>query len=78
MNCFNEAGEVLLPIEEGVLKKEDIKGELAELCKAEVKGRENDSEITLFKSVGSALSDLVGANHAFQSLLKSQKFKKNM
>ena len=73
VNCFNEAGEVLVPIEEGVFKKEDVKGELAELCMAKVKGRESDSEITLFKSVGSALSDLVGANHAFQSLSKSQK-----
>jgi len=72
VNCFNEAGEVLVPIEEGVFKKEDVKGELAELCMAKVKGRENDSEITLFKSVGSALSDLVGANHAYQSLSKSQ------
>ena len=70
VNCFNEAGEVLVPIEEGVFKKEDVKGELAELCMAKVKGRESDSEITLFKSVGSALSDLVGANHAFQSLSK--------
>ena len=75
VNCFNEAGEVLVPIEEGVFKKEDVKGELAELCMAKVKGRESDSEITLFKSVGSALSDLVGANHAFQSLSKSQKVK---
>ena len=73
VNCFNEAGEVLVPIAEGVFKKEDVKGELAELCMAKVKGRESDSEITLFKSVGSALSDLVGANHAFQSLSKSQK-----
>ena len=75
VNCFNEAGEVLVPIAEGVFKKEDVKGELAELCMAKVKGRESDSEITLFKSVGSALSDLVGANHAFQSLSKSQKVK---
>ena len=72
VNCFNEAGEILVPIEEGVFKKDDVKGELAELCMAKVKGRENDSEITLFKSVGSALSDLVGANHAYQSLSKSQ------
>jgi 1-pyrroline-2-carboxylate reductase [NAD(P)H] len=67
-NCYNEAGEVLVPIEEGAITKDDIKGELAELCAGKAELRTSDSEITLFKSVGSALSDLVAANKAFQSL----------
>ena len=68
VNCFNEAGEVLVPIEEGLFSKEDVKGELSELCAGKAPLRENDKEITLFKAVGSALSDLVAANHAFQSM----------
>jgi 1-pyrroline-2-carboxylate reductase [NAD(P)H] len=68
VNCYSEAGEVLVPIEEGAITKEDIKGELAELCAGKAELRTSDSEITLFKSVGSALSDLVAANKAYQSL----------
>jgi 1-pyrroline-2-carboxylate reductase [NAD(P)H] len=75
VNCFNEAGEVLVPIEEGAISKDDIKGELAELCSGKAPLRTNDKEITLFKSVGSALSDLVGANKAYQSLAQTQETK---
>ncbi len=57
-NVLNEAGELLIPIDEGVFRKSDVKAELSELCKEQVKGRESNTEITLFKSVGTALSDL--------------------
>lgn len=60
-NCFREAGEILVPIEEGVFSKEQVVGELAELCRGSVPGRTSAEEITLFKSVGCALGDLCGA-----------------
>jgi ornithine cyclodeaminase/alanine dehydrogenase-like protein (mu-crystallin family) len=60
-NCFREAGEILVPIEEGVFAKEQVVGELAELCRGSVPGRTSAEEITLFKSVGCALGDLCGA-----------------
>jgi len=68
VNCYNEAGEILVPIEEGAITKDDVKGELTELCVGKAELRSNDQEITLFKSVGSALSDLVTANKAYQSI----------
>ena len=67
INCFKEAGEVLVPISEGVFSKDDVKGEIAELCNQSVSGRQSDDEITLFKSVGSALSDLVAAAAAYDA-----------
>jgi 1-pyrroline-2-carboxylate reductase [NAD(P)H] len=60
-NCFNEAGEILVPISEGAFSKEQVVGELAELCAGSVAGRQTAEEITLFKSVGCALGDLCGA-----------------
>jgi 1-pyrroline-2-carboxylate reductase [NAD(P)H] len=60
-NVLNEAGELLIPIEEGRFRAEDIVGELADLCGGKVAGRGSDEEITLFKSVGTALSDLAAA-----------------
>lgn len=61
VNCFNEAGEILVPIAEGVFAREAVVGELSELCSGTVTGRENETQITLFKSVGCALGDLCGA-----------------
>lgn len=66
VNCFKEAGEVLVPISEGVFKKEDVVGELTEMCAGSVPLRESASEITLFKSIGMGVCDLVGAGLAYK------------
>ncbi|MGR5131684.1 ornithine cyclodeaminase family protein [Vibrio alfacsensis] len=58
INVLNEAGDLLIPIQEGVFTPEQIKGELSDLCAQAVKGRQSDEVITLYKSVGSALADL--------------------
>ena len=56
-----EAGDLLTPIAAGVISATDVRGDLAGLCRGEVAGRRGDREITLFKSVGTALEDLVAA-----------------
>lgn len=61
VNVLNEAGEILIPIAEGRLREADVVGELSELCARRVAGRASDEEITLFKSVGTALADLAAA-----------------
>lgn len=66
VNAFKEAGEILVPISEGVFKEEDIVAELTEMCAGTATLRENDEEITLFKSIGMAMSDLVGAGLAYK------------
>ena len=68
-NTLNEAGELLIPIEEGVFKAEEIIGELADMCKKPEILRKNDDEITLFKSVGTAISDLVAAYLVYQKTI---------
>jgi 1-pyrroline-2-carboxylate reductase [NAD(P)H] len=60
-NCFREAGEILVPVAEGLFSTDEVVGELAELCRGSVPGRTSEEEITLFKSVGCALGDLCGA-----------------
>ncbi|MCE9518100.1 MAG: ornithine cyclodeaminase family protein [Verrucomicrobia bacterium] len=61
VNCFKEAGEILLPVSEGVYSTDQVAGELSDLCRGRVPARQNNEEITLFKSVGCALGDLCGA-----------------
>ncbi|MER9972265.1 ornithine cyclodeaminase family protein [Mesorhizobium sp. M0085] len=53
-----EAGDIVQPLASGVLKPEAIVADLYELTRGQKKGRQNDDEITLFKSVGAALEDL--------------------
>jgi 1-pyrroline-2-carboxylate reductase [NAD(P)H] len=65
VNCFKEGGEILVPISEGVITKESVVGELTQMCAGTVALRESADEITLFKSIGMALSDLVGAGLAY-------------
>ncbi len=57
-----EAGDLLQPMATGLLERAAIKAELAELCSGRHSGRSAKSEITVFKSVGSAIQDLCAAN----------------
>ncbi len=61
-----ESGDLLCPIEHGALRREDIAGSLFSLCRGETPGRSDRAEITLFKSVGSALEDLAAAVMAYE------------
>ena len=58
---LSEAGDVLIPLKEGVINREDIAGDLHELVSGTRRRRNNDDDITVFKSVGCALEDLVAA-----------------
>ncbi|TFH93214.1 ornithine cyclodeaminase family protein [Vibrio ouci] len=58
INVLAEAGDLLIPIEQGVFAEQQIQAELPELCSQTHSGRHSPQEITLYKSVGSALADL--------------------
>ncbi|QXZ79135.1 ornithine cyclodeaminase family protein [Rhizobium sp. L51/94] len=64
----HEAGDIVQPLASGVLTRDGIRAELAELARGEKPGRRDDNEITLFKSVGAELEDLAGAILAYESL----------
>ena len=59
--AIRESGDLALPIAEGILQPDEIIGDLFQLCRNEVDGRQNVEDITVFKSVGHALEDLVAA-----------------
>jgi ornithine cyclodeaminase len=56
-----EAGDIVGPLGNGALSREAIAGDLFGLCRGEAAGRSGPAEITLFKSVGTALEDLAAA-----------------
>ncbi len=53
-----ESGEVNVPLHEGLLKPEQIVGELGEVLAGKKEGRKSDDEITVFSSTGLAIQDL--------------------
>lgn len=59
--ALKETGDLAIPLKEGMIDKSDIKSTLEELCGQNKLARNNDNEITLFKSVGHALEDLSAA-----------------
>jgi len=65
--ALEEAGDVVQPVARGLLRKEDV-ADLFDLVRGRRPGRENDEQITLFKSVGAALEDLAAARLAFSRL----------
>jgi ornithine cyclodeaminase/alanine dehydrogenase-like protein (mu-crystallin family) len=56
-----EAGDIAQPLANGRITPDDIAGDLFELSRGARAGRRYYDQITLFKSVGTALEDLAGA-----------------
>lgn len=59
--AFGEAGDLLLPIRDGVIDKSAVLGDLYDLTRGTVPGRGSADEITMFKSVGASIEDLAAA-----------------
>ena len=56
-----EAGDLLLPMASGAITRAHISGELADLCSGTGPARPDETAITLFKSVGTAIEDYAAA-----------------
>lgn len=58
---LSEAGDLVLARSEGAFSDARLAGDLSDLCAGRVAGRISAEEVTVFKSVGAALEDLVAA-----------------
>ena len=67
-SLFNEAGDFLIPKKEGAVTDDHVKAEIGEVLSGTKKGRENDEEITVFKSLGIAAEDIFSAYHVYEKL----------
>lgn len=59
--CMAEAGDILIPLKKGIIQSDRIVGDLHQIVSEKRIGRRQSRDITLFKSVGCALEDLVTA-----------------
>lgn len=72
-----ESGDILIPLNNGLINMDDFDGELGEVLLGKVKGRESAEDITFFKAVGSAVFDVVTA-HQIYIQAKEQNIGKNI
>jgi len=63
-----EAGDILIPIEEGAITWDHVHAELKELVSGKKKGRTPEDTVTVFKSVGIAIQDSSVSNLVLRKL----------
>jgi len=66
-SALSETGDLIIPIQKGLMKESDIHAELGEIAAGKATGRTSESQITLFKSVGVAVQDLAAAARALEN-----------
>jgi ornithine cyclodeaminase len=66
-----ESGDVVQGMREGRFDESHLAGELGELVLGRVKGRTADDEITIFKSLGMAVEDVVAADLVYRKALET-------
>ena len=56
--ALSEPGDILIPLNDGLINNNHIYAELGEIVSGKKQGRASNDEITIFKSVGIAVQDL--------------------
>jgi ornithine cyclodeaminase len=69
--ALEETGDLLIPIQAGFFSSESIYAEMGELVANQKVGRQNENEITIFKSVGLATMDVVVAKEIYDRALSA-------
>ncbi|MBN1197911.1 MAG: hypothetical protein JXA23_01075 [Bacteroidales bacterium] len=68
--CFKEAGDIMIPLQEGAITETHFYAELGEIITKKLPGRLSDDEITLFKSNGLAIQDAATAKLVYDKALE--------
>jgi len=69
--CLGEAGDIMIPIDEGAIDKSHMKAELGEVITGKKPARSSDAEITLFKSNGLAIQDVATAKLVYEKAVEA-------
>jgi ornithine cyclodeaminase len=65
--ALKEAGDLIIPLREGLIRGEHVDTELGEIVNGTKPGRKSETEITFFKSVGVAVQDVAVARRVLQA-----------
>ena len=66
--ALEETGDFIEAMRAGKFEEVDLYGELGRIVSGELTGRDNDDEVTVFKSVGLAIVDIVVAQYFYEKL----------
>src|SRR5581483_4520094 len=69
-SALNEAGDVIIPLKEGAIERSAIYAAVAELVSGTKPDPDVDRRISVFKSVGLAMEDLVAADLAYRKAVE--------
>jgi len=73
IDCWDQAshsGEINIPVQEGIIRRNDIHARIGDVVNGTILGRESDTEITVFDSTGLAVQDVVTAWNIREKALK--------
>ncbi|MBP2237966.1 ornithine cyclodeaminase/alanine dehydrogenase [Sinorhizobium kostiense] len=65
-----EKGETWHPLNENIITRDDIHGEIGEILLGKKPGRENDDEVTIFDSTGMAIQDNTTAGKIYRNAIE--------
>ena len=66
--AMQEAGDILLAMEEGMISADDLGGEIGAVLDGRIKGRRDENEITLYESLGNTAQDLAAAQYVYNAI----------
>ena len=66
-----ESGDVVQGIKDGLFGPDHVRGELGEVVLGRVAGRSSDADITIFKSLGMAVEDVVAADLVYRRAVET-------
>lgn len=64
-SAFDEAGDIVIPITEGAIDRSHVIGEIGALVRGDITGRRSPDEVTVYKSVGIVVQDLIAAHAVY-------------
>ncbi len=69
-SLFNEAGDFIIPKNEGAIDDGHVKAEIGEVLLGKKEGRTSPADITVFKSLGLAVEDIFAVDHIYRKMMK--------
>lgn len=66
-SAMNEAGDILIPMNEGAITRDFIVGEIGQVLEGNAPGRASTDEITVYKSLGIVAQDLFAAARLYEN-----------
>ncbi|WP_312288038.1 ornithine cyclodeaminase family protein [Terrisporobacter sp.] len=69
---LSEAGDILIPLEQGIITKDDFTGDIGDVLLGKVIGRENDEEIIVYENVGIGVLDLITARAIYLKAVEAE------